>query len=205
MAGSGRRGRAGLASVVALAASTACSNSYRVDEGSGRSMILDADKRVVLTKKRHDGSTVVCAEPNPDLGRATNVEADMAAGAAVPAAMVAGVPLSGSVEGHAAAKLKTLQSLMAIGTRTAGVNVLRDYAYRACEAYLNNAIDAREYDLILLGSGYTIAAVMALDGMRDIDQPETPVEMGKIVAELAKLARDKMGVMDDGNRRAALP
>jgi hypothetical protein len=168
----------------------ACTNTYRLDESAGESLIVDAKDRVVLTKKRNDGTVVACAEPYPDLGGATNVDASLSGGATIPAAAVA--PIPGSLTGNATATLKTVQTLMALGARTAGVNVLRDFAYRACEAYLNNAIDGRQYDLILLGSGYTIAAVMALDGMRELNQLQTPTEMRKIVDELADIARLKM-------------
>jgi hypothetical protein len=184
--------RWGLAAAILglLLAAGACTNTYRLEDSAGASLIVDAKDRVVLTKRRSDGTLVVCAEPYPDLGGATNVDASLSGGATIPAAAAA--PIPGSLQGNATASLKTVETLMALGARTAGVNVLRDFAYRACEAYLNNAIDGRQYDLILLASAHTIAAVMALDGMREIEQPQTPTEMREIVEELSDIARFKM-------------
>lgn len=170
---------------------TACTSSYHVDETAGESLILKAKERVVLTKK-HGRESVVCAEPYPDLGSAMDVDAGLSAGAELPTAAGLPVPAPGPVQGNVEATLSTVETLMSLGTRTAGVNVLRDFAYRACEAYLNRAITPEEYELILLGSGYTIAAVLALDGMRGMDQANAPEEMRQIVDRLADVAELKM-------------
>lgn len=179
-----------LGSSVLIAGLAACTTSYRIDETAGESLILKAKERVVLTKK-HGNESVVCAEPYPDLGSATNIDAGLDVGAELPAAALS-VPAAGSVGGNVQGTLSTVETLIALGNRTAGVNVLRDFAYRACEAYLNKAITPDEYELILLGSGYTIAAVLALDGMRGMAQPNAPEAMTQIVDRLAGVAEFKM-------------
>jgi hypothetical protein len=100
---------------------------------------LDAKQRVVLSFASADkqGRTgrYVCAEPSPDALSA------MAASGALEA-QVAG-------QGGGAASASLNEAVASIGLRTQTIQLLRDGLYRACEAYLNGAIDEFGYALLL--------------------------------------------------------
>ena len=145
--------------VLALGAAlavTSCANTYHVDDTSGQSLILSARERVILTKNRvSDDPTapVVCAEPNPDVAVGRDIDVtltgNLSAAEAAP---------GGSVSAN------MRETLLAL-TRSHAIQVLRDVGYRACEAYMNGAIGLDEYRTILRGTGTTITALVALEGM----------------------------------------
>src|SRR5512132_4204396 len=142
----------------AALAVTSCAKTYHVDDASGQSLILSARDRVILTKARVSNDPtvpVVCAEPNPDVAVRRDVEVTLT-GNVTPAEAAPGGSVSGNVR-------KTLLAL----TRSNAIQVLRDVGYRACEAYMNEAIGTKEYDRILGGTGTTITAVVAVEALRE--------------------------------------
>ena len=150
--------------VLALGAAlavTSCANTYHVDDTSGQSLILSARERVILTKKGQGISQdAVCAEPNPDVAVGTDVTAALNGS-------VSGVLQAG--DASASGTVNVVESLMALGARTSGVQVLRDVGYRACEAYMNGAIRQDGYRKILRGTGTTITALLAVEALRGVN------------------------------------
>ncbi len=150
--------------VLALGAAlalTSCANTYHVDDTSGQSLILSARDRVILTKKGQGISQdAVCAEPSPDVAVGTNVTVALNGS-------VSGVPQASIASGSGSGTVNVVESLMALGARTSGVQVLRDVGYRACEAYMNGAIDQDGYRSILRGTGTTITALVAVEALRE--------------------------------------
>jgi hypothetical protein len=149
----------------------ACTNTYHVDKQSGQTAVLTAEHRVVLTK-RADGQTVVCAEPNPDVAVGRNINVNVSGSV---------TPGSGGSGGLQASIAETLLAL----TRSNAIQVLRDVGYRACEAYMNGAINQKSYDHIVRGTGTTITAVVAVDSLREFDeQGNAPDAMVEIIKEV---------------------
>jgi hypothetical protein len=152
--------------VLALGAAlavTSCAKTYHVDDTSGQSLILSARDRVILTKKGQGISQdAVCAEPSPDVAVGTNVTVALNGS-------VSGVPQASIASGSGSGTVNVVESLMALGARTSGVQVLRDVGYRACEAYMNGAIDREGYRRILRGTGTTITALVAVEALRGVN------------------------------------
>jgi hypothetical protein len=115
---------------------------------------LDAKQRVVLSFERANGlgrtTRYVCAEPSPDALSA------LAASGALEA-QVAG-------QGGGAASASLNEAVASIGLRTQTIQLLRDGLYRACEAYLNGAIDEFGYALLLNKYDETMISLLALEG-----------------------------------------
>ena len=57
------------------------------------------------------------------------------------------------------------ESAAYVGMRTQTIQLLRDGLYRACEAYMNGAIDETQYNMLLANMPKTMAALVAMDGL----------------------------------------
>ena len=148
-------------------------HSFNIDHGE--SLSVDARQRVVLVT--HKGGktrdrTVVCTEPQPD--------AASTAGRAI-----ASVPPAGPSKGAQVATASAAGEATAlIAVRTQTIQLLRDGLYRACEAYMNGAIDQHQYNVVLLNIDklmITLLGVDAIGGIQSRDQP-----MGGVVASDTK-------------------
>lgn len=117
----------------------------------GNSVVVQADKRVVISVKDSKGRLRICAEPSPD------------AIAGLAAQLAAKVDMPGGPSGEASAGFA--RTMASIGVRTAGLQVLRDLAYRACEGVINNVIQQKDYDTLIAGSGSVAVALIAVDGL----------------------------------------
>jgi hypothetical protein len=130
---------------------------------------LDAKQRVVFSFAREDQqpghrtSRYICAEPSPDA-----LSAIAASGALE--AQVAG-------QGGGAASAGLNEAVAAIGLRTQTIQLLRDGLYRACEAYLNGAIDEFGYALLLNKYDETMISLVAIDGLTGM-RPAAQVAIG---------------------------
>ena len=188
--------------VLALGAAlslVSCADTYRVDDGSGRSRVLKADQRIILTKPRGESAptvAVVCAEPNPDVAVGRNVTVNVTGKAG---AGQAAVPASGELQ-VGTAVTETLHELK----RSNAIQVLRDIGYRVCEAYLNGAIGDEEYARVLHATGTVITAFLAIDALREFkDTPEAAKAIAKIV-ELVATLPGPMGLeAQNGGSRSA--
>lgn len=143
----------------------ACGRATTFDQFSleeGLSARMDASQRVVLVSNRggKDGTRhVVCAEPSPD----SIISASTAIAAAADA--------TGYADGEQTAALKaslaltSAQNAAFVGMRTQTIQLLRDGLYRACEAYMNGAIDEAEYNMLLISMPRVMTALIAIDGL----------------------------------------
>lgn len=178
-----------------------CADTYRVDENSGRSRVLKADQRVILSKPRVENAqtvAVVCAEPNPDVAIGRNIMINITGkGSAGQAA----APASGEV--HVGTDVKdTLHELK----RSNAIQVLRDVGYRVCEAYLNEAIGKDEYARVLHATGTIITAFVAIDALREFkDKPEAAQAIGRIVELVATMPGPDGTMPTDGGSRSTRP
>ncbi|MEJ1161524.1 hypothetical protein [Prosthecomicrobium sp. N25] len=153
------------------------------DIDSGTSARMDASQRLLLVTNRggrSGGQRVVCAEPSPD--SLTSVAASLAASAATASGQSTPVPNadnSGAI-GVASSSRTAAAGLAAtyaenaafVGMRTQTIQLLRDGLYRACEAYMNGAIDETQYNLLLANMPRTMAALLAMDGLTQ--RPSAP-------------------------------
>lgn len=148
--------------VSALTASlvtTGC-NSFKLSENSSqlvniqkRTVLVGGAETTVITKDAGTTTTVtnikVCAEPSPDAMSAMAMEA--AAKGGVPSKVQ--VELSGALQ----------QSAAFVGLRTTSIQLLRDFGYRLCEAYLSGAIDKGQYDLLMRRFQKNVVALLAIE------------------------------------------
>ena len=125
-----------------------------IDSTPANSISLDGKQRMVIVTDRggsKNNARVVCAEPSPDalVGIAASASAGL------------------SVSGKASAELATslAEAVQTVGRRTQTIQLLRDGLYRACEAYLNGAITAQEYKLIISRVDDMAVTLVAIDGL----------------------------------------
>jgi hypothetical protein len=136
------------------------------DLKQGQSLSIDARQRLVLVgyrdtdRKRPDGTMVqhqiVCTEPSPD--------ALVAKAAAVAASAT-------SPQVAAALGASMTESAASIGIRTPTIQLLRDGLFRACEAYLNEAIGKHEYQAILFNYDRIMTALLIVEAAAGFKLP----------------------------------
>ena len=144
--------------------------SFDID--SGESLSLDAKQRLVLATYKGGKSgnrKIVCAEPSPDAFSATSASAAASAAFTFPTLVPAGQtgteggqPATSGSGGIAAARSESAAS---IGMRTQTIQLLRDGLYRACEAYMNGAIDQHQYNIILLNIDKLMVTLLGIDAI----------------------------------------
>lgn len=109
---------------------------------------MDIQKRAILSGSITPTARV-CAEPSPDAMSAMAMEA----------AAKGGVPSKVQVELSAALQ----QSAAFVGLRTTSIQLLRDFGYRLCEAFLSGGIDQGEYDLLMRRFQKNVVALLAIE------------------------------------------
>ncbi len=163
---SGKRMSAAAAVIAALIVGSCNSTFFDTFEvESGKSRVLLADQRVLITKtivetipgtppgtpQEKRTVRIVCAEPSPDA--VTVFGASLAASGGV----------SSSEQGHLSGGYQ--EAAASIGLRTAAITLIRDIGYRACEARMNGAFGAKDYQKILAGMPAVVLGVFAIDGL----------------------------------------
>nr|VFK54458.1 MAG: hypothetical protein BECKTUN1418D_GA0071000_102317 [Candidatus Kentron sp. TUN] len=102
-----------------------------------QSVIIDIKQRAILSSKDPDSARRrICAEPNPDA---------LSGYKAKGGATIDGI--KGSIGGDVNVTLD--EKATTVGERSQTVQLLRDSAYRICEAYINGAINEFEYQQFL--------------------------------------------------------
>ena len=114
--------------------------------------------------------TVVCAEPSPDF-------------ASVLATAIAG-NLSTPEDIAVALSRSTNETGANIGLRSQSIQLLRDAAYRVCEAYAAGALDSVDYATLLRRNQVFTTAVLAVEQLTGSSQA-TPVVIGGTANVLA--------------------
>jgi hypothetical protein len=144
--------------------------SFDID--SGESLSLDAKQRLVLATYKGGKSgnrKIVCAEPSPDAFSATSASATANAAFTFPSLLPGGQTgtdgQSGNTSGSGGIAAATSESAASIGLRTQTIQLLRDGLYRACEAYMNGAIDQHQYNIILLNIDKLMVTLLGIDAI----------------------------------------
>lgn len=135
----------------------------------GDSISMDAKQRVLLVT--HEGGKtrdrkIVCAEPSPDAYSVSAASASGSIAYSVPGAPgangAAGTPGTQGGGGLSGGRNETGASL---AMRTQTVQLLRDGLYRACEAYMNGAIDQFQYNVLLVNMDRLMTTLMGIDAI----------------------------------------
>ena len=137
-------------------------------DGRNASKSVDAKQRFVFATREGGKSRdrkIVCAEPSPD---AFSVTAASAAGSS--AVNAAGAPTAGgtaqpAANGGLGVAGGRSESGASIAMRTQTVQLLRDGLYRACEAYMNGAIDQNQYNVIIVNVHKLMVTLMGIDAI----------------------------------------
>ncbi|MGE3228607.1 MAG: hypothetical protein AB7J30_04140 [Hyphomicrobium sp.] len=156
-----------------------CSNHiFRTfDIDNNDSLSIDAHQRAIVVT--HTGGktrdrTVVCAEPSPD---AMTARAAAMSGSASGEGTVPGG--GGPVKAAGNFSYESSEAAASIGLRTQTVQLLRDGLYRACEAYMNGAIDQHQYHLILANLDKSMVTLLGVDAIAGtVRAPATVVTTG---------------------------
>jgi hypothetical protein len=116
------------------------------------SVSMDARQRVILSTNKggvNQNGRIVCAEPSPD------------AIVSIAASGLLKVPVG--EKNLVDIDARSAEAVAKLGTRTSTIQLLRDGLYRACEAYLNGAIDKDLYlDIIVMFDDFVVT-VFAID------------------------------------------
>jgi len=123
-----------------------------LDTSNGQGVLIDIKQRAILAAKSED-RFVVCAEPSPDSLSAYAF--DLAA--------------EGSFPGKSlGATLGSAESAAFVGLRSQSIQLLRDQFFRACEAYMNQAISAADYNLLIRRYQKQTAALLAIEQLTSV-------------------------------------
>ena len=125
-----------------------------LDTSKGKGVLIDIKQRAILAVKDSNAAPVVCAEPSPDALSAyafdLAAEGNLAAGKSI------------------GATLGSAESAAFVGLRTQSIQLLRDQFFRACEAYMNKAITAADYNLLIRRYQKQTAALLAIEQLTSV-------------------------------------
>lgn len=130
---------------------------HNLDTSHGQGVLIDIKQRAILAsiveERPEDGPAfthpVVCADPSPDSLSAYAF--DLAAQGSLPTGKSVTTNLGSS------------ESSAFVGLRTQSIQLLRDQFFRACEAYLNRAASAGEYNFLIRRYQKQTAALLAIE------------------------------------------
>jgi hypothetical protein len=137
---------------------------FNIDGPRAKSATMDAKQRLLLVT--HEGGKsrdrkIVCAEPSPDAFSVSAASAAASAAANTPGT-TQGAGATNVTGGGAASRSEAGASL---AMRTQTVQLLRDGLYRACEAYMNGAIDQFQYNVLLVNMDRLMTTLMGIDAI----------------------------------------
>ena len=173
---------------------SACSNLGNINSiyrpfntSTGNGALIDIKQRAILVKKvgeKGKEKTIVCAEPSPDSVSSylSDVSAD----------------LDVTDKGTAGFKRKLAENAAFVGLRTQSIQLLRDSYYRLCEAYMNGAITASDYDIQMRRYQQYMIALLSIESLtgsvkaRQVNLSPSylnalSLELPKLLAEQKKL------------------
>ena len=154
-----------------LGADTAeISNSTGLSDGDLSLVKLGAESRAIITK-RFQGASLVCAEPAPDVGQSALHAAQLLTKGA------AETPTAGGAELEVGLNAKQVKSVQALLQRSQGLQNMRDILFRACEAYINGAIDRPSYTAIYKQAMHTTTIVMGIELIAYGNLPSAQTEL----------------------------
>lgn len=127
-------------------------NTYResLDIEDGDGVTMDIKQRAILVSKDPETNrTLVCAEPSPEALSA--YAAQLAGEAYIPESVTAKL-VAAFGEGSSY-----------VGMRTQSIQLLRDTSFRLCEAHMNGALNAGEYNILLRRYQKYTVALLAIE------------------------------------------
>jgi hypothetical protein len=185
----------------ALIQLTGCANyifeSFDLDRG--RSLSIDAKQRLLLVT--HEGGKagnkkIVCAEPSPDAYSASSASASASSAFSFPT-LIPGASgnTAGSTNAGAGLAAARSEAAASLAMRTQTIQLLRDGLYRACEAYMNGAIDQYQYNIVLLNIDRLMITLLGVDAIGGTQKvPPTMITAGApSVSTSASLKPDGQG------------
>ena len=130
------------------------------EDGKGPSVVVDANQRLITNIDIVNNSVagqvvpkrIVCAEPSPDVASAFSKAIEAAVSQS-----------SGTSSASANISASTAQSFGQLGERLATIQLLRDMAYRNCEAYANGSINATSYTILNSRLNKTIVTLLSTE------------------------------------------
>ncbi|MBC3873304.1 hypothetical protein [Undibacterium flavidum] len=138
---------------ISLAGCANFNSVYRdLKTGEGTGALIDIKQRAIIASKTGEGTNqkiIVCAEPSPDALSA--YAAELAGKADLPSGTSA--QLSSAFQ----------ESASFTGLRTQSIQLLRDSMYRMCEAHMNGAITAGQYDILARRYQKHTVALLAIE------------------------------------------
>lgn len=177
-----------VSAIVVWLLSTGCNSFTLSDKGSAGGEKLNIQKRAILSATV-ESKVRVCAEPSPDAMSAMAMEG----------AAKGGVPSQASAELSAALQ----QSAAFVGLRTASIQLLRDFGYRLCEAYLSAAIDAGQYDLLMRRFQKNVVALLAIEQLTGAVKAPPVVLTSRGTAETSQSLVDQQAVREKVSEKIA--
>ena len=183
--------------------------SFDID--SGESLSLDAKQRLVLATYKGGKSgnrKIVCAEPSPDAFSATSASAAASTAFTFPTLLPGGQtgtdggqPGTSGSGGIAAARSESAAS---IGMRTQTIQLLRDGLYRACEAYMNGAIDQHQYNIVLLNIDKLMITLLGVDAIGTIQSRDQ--NLGGVASDTKEIQADALtDILFAANAQSSAP
>ncbi|ARP95471.1 hypothetical protein CAL15_14395 [Bordetella genomosp. 13] len=198
-----------------LLAAAGCGNfnsvyrTFSVDDR--QSVMVDVKQRAVLVASRTEAAgavpyPVVCAEVSPDAMSA--YAAELAANVDTPSGVAAGLAAASQ------------EAAAYIGNRTHTIQLLRDGMYRLCEAYMNKALTADQFDTDMRRYQKYMVALMGIEQLTGIVRtppmaistdsqasaalsiPKVRKELAAIDARLAQLDEESKGANLSDKRKA---
>jgi hypothetical protein len=168
-----------IAGVLAIAAAGCDSTIHRqANIGGVDTLSLDAKQRLMLVGNRggHEHKRVTCTEPGPDA-----LVARAAALAAGGNFQQPGVTAGGNLA------VATSETAASIGFRNQTIQMLRDGYFRLCEAYLNGALDKRQYEHMVTNADTFMVVVSALQVLgSNPTAPAVAISAGGLTATVTK-------------------
>jgi hypothetical protein len=140
------------------------SYSLQSPNDSGKSVLIDAKQRAILTapadqvryppgQEERLRKVIVCAEPSPDALSAISSTFAASAGGLFPSGEEVQVALSRALS----------ETATQLGQRNATIQLLRDGLYRQCEAYMNGLIDKTYYEQIANKYANAMVTLLAIE------------------------------------------
>jgi len=145
-------------------------------EENGRSVIIDAKQRAIISVKRESGDGrgartpvhMFCAEPSPDALSAISSSF----------ATSLSVGIFGQGEGAGALSSALSEAASELGRRNATIQLLRDGYYRLCEAYVNDALSGFQYNLLARKLADQMIILLAIEQLIPSDKEELRITTG---------------------------
>lgn len=172
-------------------ASVACASATHLTKqepfpeknGTGKTILIDAKQRAIVTLTDAKGSQRVCAEPSPDA-----LSAIAASG---------GFSLSKGEAAALAANLSMAEGAGSIGLRTQSIQLMRDAMFRLCEGFVSGALPGPNFETLQRRFQSSMVAILAIEQLTGAVKPPAIVLGGKASSGNAELVAELTGKSEE--------